>query len=114
VDELDRVSSVMMCFLCVALTRSIMAASVVDLPEPVGPVTRTRPFSPERQRLHDLGKAELLERPDLRGNDPENGAFAVPLVEHIHAEPRMLSDLDGEVQVPLLLEQPPLSSLRIS
>jgi hypothetical protein len=38
-------SSVMMCFFCVALTRSIMAASVVNLPEPVGPVTRTRPFS---------------------------------------------------------------------
>ena len=38
-------SSVMMCFFWVALTRSIMAASVVDFPDPVGPVTSTRPFS---------------------------------------------------------------------
>jgi len=29
---------------CSLFIRSIMAASVVDLPLPVGPVTRTRPF----------------------------------------------------------------------
>jgi hypothetical protein len=38
-------SRVMMCFLWVEFTRSIIAASVVDFPDPVGPVTRTRPFS---------------------------------------------------------------------
>ena len=38
-------SSVMMCFFWVEFTRSIIAASVVDFPDPVGPVTRTRPFS---------------------------------------------------------------------
>ena len=34
---------VMMCSLRVSLIRSIIAASVVDLPEPVGPVTSTKP-----------------------------------------------------------------------
>ena len=36
-------SSVMMCFLKLALMCSIMAASVVDLPQPVGPDTNTIP-----------------------------------------------------------------------
>jgi hypothetical protein len=36
-------SIVTMCFGCSRLILSSMVASVVDLPEPVGPVTRTRP-----------------------------------------------------------------------
>ena len=36
-------SIVTMCSLRSVLMKSIMLASVVDLPEPVGPVTRTRP-----------------------------------------------------------------------
>ena len=35
---------VMMCSLRLALMKSIIAAKVVDLPEPVGPVTNTKPF----------------------------------------------------------------------
>ena len=63
---------------------------------------------PERQRLHHLGETELLEGADLSRDDPEDGALAVPLVEDVDAEPRVLSDLDREVQVSLLLEYPPL------
>ena len=36
-------STVMMCSLRVSLIRSMMAARVVDLPWPVGPVTRMNP-----------------------------------------------------------------------
>ena len=34
-----------MCFFWLEFTRSIIAASVVDFPDPVGPVTSTSPFS---------------------------------------------------------------------
>ena len=49
----------------VRLIWSISAASVVDLPEPVGPVTRTSPrgFFGELGEL--LRERELLERLDL-------------------------------------------------
>ena len=39
----------MMCSLRVLLMWSTMAASVVDLPLPVGPVTSTRPFDSEQK-----------------------------------------------------------------
>ena len=55
----------MMCPRIRVLILSIIDASVVDLPEPVGPVTSTSP----RGLLAQLGdhrrQAELLERDDL-------------------------------------------------
>jgi len=46
VDVVDdgRASSVIICFCEVSLTWLMMAASVVDFPLPVGPVTSTKPF----------------------------------------------------------------------
>ena len=51
----------MMCRLRVSLMRSMIAASVVDLPEPVGPVTSTRPLRSVRDAAHLVGQAELLD-----------------------------------------------------
>ena len=45
--------------------RSMMPASVVDLPEPVGPVTSTRPLREVGEALDRGRQLELLERRDL-------------------------------------------------
>jgi hypothetical protein len=42
--------------------RSIIAASVVDLPLPVGPVTSTRPFSASQKVRSDSGKPRSSKR----------------------------------------------------
>ena len=51
-------SSVTMCWRRVVLTWSIIAASVVVLPEPVAPVTRTRPRCSSASALHARREAE--------------------------------------------------------
>ena len=60
-------SMVMMCSLRVSLISSIMAASVVDLPEPVGPVTSTKPRGLAVSWCSDLRQAELVKLLDLTG-----------------------------------------------
>ena len=49
-------SMVMMCWLRVWLISSIMAASVVDLPEPVGPVMITKPRALLANSCRTLGR----------------------------------------------------------
>jgi hypothetical protein len=39
--------------------------SVVDFPEPVGPVTRTRPFSNQREPAGDVGEPQLVDGEDF-------------------------------------------------
>jgi hypothetical protein len=53
-----------------------IAASVVDLPEPVGPVTSTRPRGCIRDVLEDLRRVQLLQRQHLGRNRPEHRAGA--------------------------------------
>ena len=55
-------SSVMMCFFAVTLMCSIIAASVVDLPEPVAPVISTMPRGASAMRRHDRREVQFLER----------------------------------------------------
>ena len=50
---------------------SIIEASVVDLPEPVGPVTRIRPWCSSAKVAHDRRQAELVHGRDLAGDDPQ-------------------------------------------
>ena len=69
-------SIVMMWSWRVRLISSIIAASVVDLPEPVGPVTSTRPRGSFVELAEAVGKAELLERLQLVGDDAEDGGEA--------------------------------------
>ena len=72
---------------------------MVDLPEPVGPVTSTRPERMWPNSLTTVGHAECFERGDLGGNQPEHGGEAVLLFEVVAAEARVLVHLVGEVEV---------------
>ena len=53
---------------------SMIAASVVDLPEPVGPVTSTSPCCEMGEALDRRRQVQLLERHDLLRDDAEHGA----------------------------------------
>ena len=64
----------------VRLISSIIAASVVDLPEPVGPVTSTRPRGLTSSSWRLGGQAELLERLDVGRDRAERGGEALALV----------------------------------
>ena len=54
--------------------RSMIAASVVDLPEPVGPVTSTSPCCRWARLSIGRRQVELLERHDRLGDEAEDGA----------------------------------------
>ena len=79
-----------------------MAASVVDLPEPVGPVTSTRPRGLSDRSPKSWG-VELLQRQDLAGNGPEHGRRAAVLVEGVNPKARQAVNLEGEVDLQELL-----------
>ena len=64
-------SIVRMCTERVSLMRSMIDASVVDLPEPVGPVTSTKPRGSVASQSAAGRKAELLVGGDLGGDDPQ-------------------------------------------
>ena len=86
------------------LMSSIIAASDVDLPEPVLPVTRIRPLL-TRQRLRTTsGMFELLERQRFRRDRAEDRAEAADVPEDVDAEARNARDRVGEVGAVLLLE----------
>ena len=97
-------SMVMMWSSRVRLISSITAASVVDLPEPVGPVTRTRPRGFGREVLQHGRKAELLERLQLGRDEAEGRAEALALEVDVHAEAREAGDRVGDVDLALDLE----------
>ena len=83
---------------------SISAASVVDLPEPVGPATRTSPRGLSRARRAG-GQAELLERDDLERDHPERAGDRAALHEDVRAEAREPGDRVREVDLPARLER---------
>ena len=95
---------VMMCSRRSVLILSIIAASVVDLPLPVGPVTRTSPRGRSESVADDRRQAELVERLDLFGNDAVDGGDGAALIEHVAAEPRHAPDAEREVELEGLLE----------
>ena len=68
------------------LTSSIIAASVVDLPEPVGPVTSTSPRGCIASAASVERQAELLERLQLLRDDAEGGAERAALEVDVDAE----------------------------
>jgi hypothetical protein len=85
VEELDGSSIVRMCTGRVSLIRSIIAASVVLLPEPVGPTTRTRPYG-FCSRSGTRSGAELLERADPVRHDAQGDGERAALHEDVDAE----------------------------
>ena len=102
-------SMVMMCPRRLRLILSIIAASVVDLPEPVGPVTSTRP------RLRSVKLSITSGMPsdsrDLisHGIIRMHGAERLALLEDVDAEPGVTGDRVREVELEVLLERLPLA-----
>ena len=86
------------------LILSIIAASVVDLPLPVGPVTSTRPRGRSASVASTGGRPSSPKRADLFGNQPVDGADRAALVEHVAAEARQPLDAEREVELQRLLE----------
>ena len=86
------------------LMSSIIAASEVDLPEPVLPVTRIRPLFNAAEAAHRLGHVELVERERLGGDGAEYRAEPADVAEHVDAETRDAGNAVGEVRTVLLLE----------
>ena len=92
-------SIVRMCSWRSALILSIIAASVVDLPLPVGPVTSTRPRGRSASVAEDRRQAEVAERANLLGNQTVDGADRAALVEDVAAEAREPADAEREVEL---------------
>ena len=97
-------SMVMMCAVRVALISSIIAASVVVLPLPVAPVTRTRPRSSCADLLEHRRQRQLVDRGDVARNDTEHHADGAALLERVAAEAAQAGDAVGEVDLVVLLE----------
>ena len=97
-------SMVIMCSSRSLLILSSMAASVVDFPEPVGPVTSTRPRGLSQSPLTTVGKPKRVEALDLPGNGTKNGADGAALIEHVAAKARQVLKSEGKVQLQVFLE----------
>ena len=97
-------SIVIMCSWRSLLILSSMAARVVDLPEPVGPVTSTRPRGLSQIVAITGGRPELLEVADLVGNGAVDRGHRAALHEHVGAEAREALDAEAEVELEVLLE----------
>ncbi len=84
--------------------RSIMAASVVDLPEPVVPVTRTRPRCSSQICVDDGRKIQFFDGANLGGNDAQDHADVAALLKNVDAEAAEAGDAVGHVEFGGLLE----------
>ena len=92
-------SIVMMCSVRVRLIESIIAASVVDLPEPVGPVTRTRPRGFVASCSRRWGSPSSSSVLISVGIIAEGGAEVRALEEDVDAEARDAGDRVGDVDL---------------
>ena len=78
--------------------RSTSAPSVVDFPDPVGPVSTTSPRV--RQASFCTGRdAEPLDSRNLARNRAKHPARAVMIAQRIRAEPRYIGNLVCEIGV---------------
>src|SRR3989449_317674 len=96
-------STVMMCPFSSLLILSINAASVVLLPDPVGPVEH-QAAGPLGQLRHDARQSQLLERPHVERDLPDHERYAAALLEAVAAEPRQVLDPEREIELVLDLE----------
>ena len=97
-------STVMMWPFRSLLILSIIAASVVDLPEPVGPGHQDQAARPLGQLRDHRRQAQLLEGLDVEGDLPDDHRHAAALLEDVAAEARQVLDAEGEVELVLGLE----------
>ncbi len=97
-------SIVIMCSSRSALILSSIAASVVDLPDPVGPVTSTRPRGLSHMPLTTSGQAQRVETFDLPRNGTEHRADRSALIEDVAAEAGQILQAEREVQLQVFFE----------
>ena len=88
-----------MCLLVVWFMWSIIAASVVDLPEPVVPVSSTIPRSSSASSRTTSRQRELFDRADLVGNRAAGHRDRASLLEGVDAKARDPGKLEGEVDL---------------
>ena len=80
-----------------------IAASVVDLPEPVGPVTSTMPRGWSAISAKIFGAFSSSSDRTLRRNRPHHRGRAAVLHERVDAEAREARDREREVALEVLL-----------
>ena len=97
-------SIVRMCSCLVMLIRSIIVASVVDFPEPVGPVTRMRPRGLRQRSATTCGKLKFFERAYFVRDHAKHATDSFFLVEDIYAKTRKAFEADRKVQFAVLAE----------
>ena len=97
-------SIVIMCSWRSVLILSSMAARVVDLPEPVGPVTSTSPRGLSQMVAITGGRPSSLKSADLVGDRAVDGRHRAALHEDVGAEAGQALDAEAEVQLQVLLE----------
>ena len=88
----------------VELMRSTMAASVVDLPEPVVPVTSTSPRCSSQIFSITRGRFSSSDRANLRGDHAQHHAHVAALLEHVDAEAAQSRHAVGHVELGRFLE----------
>ncbi len=94
----------MMCSSRVELISSIIAASEVDLPEPVGPVTSTKPRGLRVNSCTTAGSPSSSIVEQAERDQAEGGADRAALVVGVDTEARMAGDRVGEVELPVGLQ----------
>ena len=81
-----------------------MAANVVDLPDPVGPVTRIRPWRDLVSSASDGRHPKLFQRVDLQGDKAADHAHRAALLIDIRADACDAFDHKSDVQLVPVLE----------
>src|SRR2546426_6647613 len=74
------------------------------LPRAGRPGHEHEPARPVGELRHDRRQSELLERPDVEGDLPDDQRYAAALLEAVAAEPRQVLDPEGEIKLVLRLE----------
>ena len=77
---------------------------MVDLPEPVGPVTSTSPRGLSHSLLTIGRQSQLVEGLDLERNQTEDGRGGAALVEDVGAEAGQALQAEGEVEFEVFFE----------
>ena len=98
-------SMVRMCSARVSLIRSMIAASVDDLPEPVGPGDQDDAVLERGGLGQDGRQLELGERRNPRGDDAHDDGERAALPEDVDAEPAALGQRIREIAGALFLER---------
>ena len=92
-------SMVRMCTARFALIQSTIDARVVDLPDPVGPVTNTSPWVRLAELADRPRQADVVERRDVPRDDPQRDGDGALLPERVAADPGGVAPGEGEVDL---------------